>query len=82
MSFKNHGNDPLNRAQRRYPANTPAEPSKPLQIDYGTDGTHVVMHFSRQTDNIKLTEKQAMEMIDLITKTIALIHEHNKMVAS
>lgn len=48
----------------------------PLNIQYGHNGTLVVMQFTRATEHITLTPRQADDMIAALQKTKAMLAEH------
>ena len=55
----------ISRHQRRHPG--PAQDG-PLNIDYGHTGQLLVMKFTRLTDHVTLTPRQADDMIAALQK--------------
>lgn len=50
----------------------------PLNINYGHNGTFVVMQFTRPSDHITLTPQQADDMIAALQKVKLMLAEHQE----
>jgi pyruvate/2-oxoacid:ferredoxin oxidoreductase beta subunit len=50
----------------------------PIKIQYGHDGTKVVMIFSQSINTNRMTEKEAEDMIAALQNALEKLREHKK----
>lgn len=49
-----------------------------INITYGHDDTHVIMQFSQDVNNNRMTEKQTRDMIQALENSLARLAAHQK----
>ena len=63
-------------ASRHYRRHQPPAPEGPVNINYGHNGTYVVLQFTKVTGQIVLSLKQTDDMLEALQKVKQMLIEH------